>query len=458
MNKGAFWRKVYQEGGSFFTAVSKANETAYLILISLYVALYLILKVAWTEKVETLEGVIQYSVLSIVIWGAAIYLLYVIIIWKDLWKNTLAIVLIGVPVLVAVYFFSQKMSTNLFGAVMDVFFCLMACGKKYRKILRCILGTVTGFLLIAWIGVIVGFTNDVIKPDNIHPGHSLGIEYPNNWGYLVFLALILIWYIYLRYKPVLTFAVFWTTSAFMIFYVYCRTISFFSLAFPVFAYLIDWLEEWVDKKYVTRIDNQAGEEILDLDHTEKKRKLNPFGWIAISIPLLAFAFMLFTSMQYEWVHNHLYYTWFHNFAMRFVEGGLYFKTYGFPLIGNPYKSNVYTFMNVNGDFLQVGILDSSFAAYMIMRGMIWMTYTLLWLCLAHWKAVKKRDYAIIIISSFLLFFAMLERPGLEGWYNFVLLYPLAKVESKLGTDPVLEFTGKETDSAEGDGSKTKSDL
>ena len=115
-------------------------------------------------------------------------------------------------------------------------------------------------------------------------------------------------------------------------------------------------------------------------------------------------------------------------------------------------------MNVNGDFLQVGILDSSFAAYMIMRGMIWMTYTLLWLCLAHWKAVKKRDYAIIIISSFLLFFAMLERPGLEGWYNFVLLYPLAKVESKLGTDPVLEFTGKETDSAEGDGSKTESDL
>jgi hypothetical protein len=27
---------------------------------------------------------------------------------------------------------------------------------------------------------------------------------------------------------------------------------------------------------------------------------------------------------------------------------------------------------------------------------------------------------------------MLERPGLEAWYNFVLLYPLAKVAQKNG--------------------------
>ena len=68
-----------------------------------------------------------------------------------------------------------------------------------------------------------------------------------------------------------------------------------------------------------------------------------------------------------------------------------------------------------------------------------MAYTLLWLCIAHWKALKKRDYAIILIETIMLGFAMMERPGLDMWYNFIMLYPLAKVISKPGTESVLEF-------------------
>ena len=74
-----------------------------------------------------------------------------------------------------------------------------------------------------------------------------------------------------------------------------------------------------------------------------------------------------------------------------------------------------------------------------MRGMVWLAYTLLWLCLAHWKAIKKRDYAIILLETMILGFAMMERPGLELWYNFILAYPLARVVSKPMTDKVLEF-------------------
>lgn len=65
---------------------------------------------------------------------------------------------------------------------------------------------------------------------------------------------------------------------------------------------------------------------------------------------------------------------------------------------------------------------SSYAAYIIMRGLLWMAYTLAWLCLAHWKALKKRDYGIILLSTVILLFAMMERPGLDLWFNFVLLY------------------------------------
>ena len=68
-----------------------------------------------------------------------------------------------------------------------------------------------------------------------------------------------------------------------------------------------------------------------------------------------------------------------------------------------------------------------------------MTYTLAWLCVGMWKALKKRDFAIPFLSVIILVFAMVERPGLEMWFNFIMLYPLAKVVSKEGTRPVLEF-------------------
>ena len=424
MKNISFYKVIQKEVSSFFSTVSKTSENAYLVLFSLYVSLYLFLKVAWNTEVFTIEGVVRFGLLSLVMWGSAIYLIFVIVSWKNLWKKSILLIFVAAIVLACTYLLSKKMSTNLYGAVMDVFFCVMAFGKKYQKLLKCILWCTVGTLLIALIGMFAGFTFDVVKPENIHPGHSLGIEYPNNWGYLVFLVLVLLWYLYLRHKPLITFALFWAVSAFMFFYVYCRTISFLTIGFPVCALFIDLLEKRIDRK----AESSSG----------VKKKIIWEGIITV-IPVFAFAFMLLCSMNVEWMHEHFYYTWFHNFAMRFVQGGLYFRTYGFPLIGNPYKGNVTTYMNVNGDFLEVGILDSSFAAYMIMRGLIWIAYTLIWLCLAHWKAVKKRDYGIILISSFMLLFAMLERPGLEAWYNFILLYPLARVVSKSGTVKVFEF-------------------
>lgn len=413
---------IKQEGKSFFKAVSESNELAYLILLTLYVLIYLLLKVFWNTNAEQIEGAVRYALLGIVMWGSAIYLFLVIAAWKNLWNKTALLILIGAVILAATFLFSKKMSTNSYGVVMDVFFCIMVCGKDYKKILRCILGATIVMLIIAGIGILLGYTLDVGKPDTDLPGHSLGIEYPNSWGYLVFLTLIIFWYLYLRYKPVITFVLFWAVSVFMYFYITCRTIAGITLIFPVLALIIDMIEK--------REDRRAKE------GTFKKKIF--LEWILISMPFLAFAFMMFSSMQVDWWYKY-YHGPLRNLAWRFLMGGLYFKTYGIPLVGNPYRSNQFTYVNVNGEFIKVGILDSSFAAYIIMRGILWLTYTLLWLCIAHWKALKKRDYAIILIETILLGFAMMERPGLEMWYNFILLYPLAKVVSKPQTEPVLEF-------------------
>ena len=410
------------EGRSFFKTVGRTNEIAYLILFTLYVTLFFFLKIQWVASVETITDTIRYSLLSVVMWGSALYLAYVIAEWKDLWEELPLLILVAAVLLVGTYFFTKKMSTNLYGAVMDVFFCILAYKKDFRKMLKGMFVTLVIILVFARIGMILGITVDVGKPETSTPGHGLGINYPNTWGFLVFLALIILWYLYIRFKPVITFAMFWAFSAFMYFYITCRTIAGLTLIFPIAALLVDLLEKRMDRK------SKEG----------TFKRIKPLEWIVTATPFLAWAFMMANSMAVDWWYQ-FYHGPLRNLAWRFLMGGLYFRTYGIPLVGNPYRSNHYTFINVQGEFIKVGILDSSFAAYMIMRGLIWLIYTLLWLCVAHRKALKKRDYAIILIETFFLGFAMVERPGLEMWYNFILLYPLAKVFSKPRTERFLEF-------------------
>jgi len=421
---------IRNEVKSFFQAVGRSSEIIYLVLISLYTALYYYLKIAWIGLSNSTSDVIQYGMLSIIMWGCALYLVYVIAEWKNLWRKTIPLLIVAAIFLAATYYFSKHMTSNSYGVVMDVVFCLLVYKKDFRKILKCMLGVSVVMLLIAAIGIPLHFTAEVEKPDFIISTHSLGINYPNTWGYLVFYALIILWYLYLRNKQIITFAIFWATTLFMYFYIGCRTIAGMTIIFPLFALVTDLIENRADRK--------------SKEGTFKKNSI--LEWIITVIPLIAWGVMMFLSMQVDWMYQ-FYHGPLRNLAWRFIQGGLYFRTYGLPFVGNPYRSNVHTFINVHDEFIEVGILDSSFAAYIIMRGVFWLVYTLLWLCVAQRKALKKRDYAIIVIEIFFLGFAMMERPGLEMWYNFVLLYPLAKVFSKPRTEKFLEFDEiAETDS------------
>jgi len=435
MEKKTLTERIRNEGRSFLEEVGKADERAYLLLLTLYTFIFFILKIAWVSRTEKIVSSVQYGMLSIVMWGSALYLFFIIVSWKDLWNKNLQPLAVGAVILTATFFFTRKMSTNVYGVVMDVFFCLMAYRKDYRKMLYCILGVAVVMLLIAGIGLPAGFTMDMGKPGTPVPGHSLGINYPNTWGYLVFLAIMVFWYLRLRFKPLLTCALFWGVCVFMYRYITCRTIAGITLVFPVAAFFVDRMEKRADRKAE--------------EGTQKRNR--PLERLITAIPFLSFAFMMFSSMQVEWWHK-FYHGPLRNLAWRFIQGGLYFRTYGLPLVGNPYRSNQYTYINVNDEFIRVGILDSSFAAYIIMRGMLWLMYTLVWLCAAIWRALKKRDYAIPFLEFIILFFAMMERPGLEMWYNFVMLYPLAKVVSKPGTEPAerddLEETAERDDCKE----------
>lgn len=420
---------IRNEGKSFFRAVGKTSEPIYLVLLTLYVGLFYFLKIGWVDKIQSTFDTIRYALLGLILWGSALYLMYVIVEWKNLWNKTIVLIILAAALLTETYFFSKKMSTNLYGVVMDVFFCVLAYKKDFRKILKCMLGVAVAMLLIAAIGIPLHLTVEVEKPDFIISTHSLGINYPNTWGYLVFLALTILWYLYLRKKQIITFLIFWATSFVMYFYIGCRTIAGLTILFPICALAVNLIEKRADQK--------------SKEGTFRKNSI--LEWLITGIPYIAWGIMMFLSVQVDLMYR-FYHGPLRNLAWRFLQGGLYFRTYGLPLVGNPYRPNQHTFINVQNEFIEVGILDSSFAAYIIMRGILWLVYTLLWLCVAHRKALKKRDYAIILIETFFLGFAMLERPGLEMWYNFILLYPLAKVFNKPRTEKFLELD--ETDESD----------
>ena len=114
--------------------------------------------------------------------------------------------------------------------------------------------------------------------------------------------------------------------------------------------------------------------------------------------------------------------------MRFVEGGYALKLNGVSLFGHPFRPFDSSVVGYSKEIEM--IVDSAFICYLIIRGIIAMGMTLGWLCLAHRRCLKEKDYRLLAISVFMLLLSTMERPGLDAWYNFVFLYPLASLSSK----------------------------
>ena len=86
---------IKNEGKTFFRAVGKSSEPIYLVLLTLYVALFYFLKIAWIDEIQSVFDAIRYALLSLILWGSALYLLFVIAEWKNLWKETFILIFLA---------------------------------------------------------------------------------------------------------------------------------------------------------------------------------------------------------------------------------------------------------------------------------------------------------------------------------------------------------------------------
>ena len=449
---------------SFFRQLSKGNEKIYLVLLSLYISTFLLPRIYWTKSVAGTMGYVRIAVMSLVIWGAALYLFAFAADWKNLWKRTGALLLLAAVVFGSAGIFSRFMTFRAYNVVMDAYFCLFACGKKFRNMVKCGFGTVTGMLLVSGIGELAGITAERPKPERAVAGLSLGTIYPNTWAYLVFLAAMLLWSLMLR-RPgktghrtestaegeaensagqsaepaiqpsaartiALTFAAFWGLAAVILVISTSRTIAALCVLFPVAGILA--LLQTKRQASVPVTGQEAEEETIQGRQDPSGLNadkltpgvLTPGAWLWILLPFLCFGFTMLLCLRMDWVHDTFYYTFFHTMAMRFVEGGNILRMNGIPLIGHGFELDP-TRASLYAEEMEY-IVDNTYVSYIILRGALWMALCLCWLAAAHAKALKNGDWPLLAVSAAILVFGLMERPGLDLWYNLVLLYPLAR--------------------------------
>ena len=77
-------KRVKDEVHGFFEEAARASEPVYLALLSLYVAIYYMLKIAWAPGAGKIAEMVRFGILGIVMWGAAADLFFIIAAWKNL--------------------------------------------------------------------------------------------------------------------------------------------------------------------------------------------------------------------------------------------------------------------------------------------------------------------------------------------------------------------------------------
>ena len=395
---------IKQQLSTLSEAIEKTSPKAYYILFALFIASFHMRRIGWAEWLTGPVTNAWMVVYSAVLWGAAIYLFFVIVNWKHLMQNTIAMLIIIAVLAAITALLANNLVINMYNIVMDCFFCLFAYKKKFRSILKCYLIVSLATLIVAAAGLPFGITRDLVKPDNVSPGHSFGIVYPNDWGHNAFLVMMVVWYLYLKKRPVITFAFFWAMTAFMYFIISCRTIALITGVFPFLALLVGWYSQI----------------------SKDKKRHTILGVIFIALPMICYAVSYLLAWKFEYVHGLFYGTPLRTMAMRFVQGGIAMRYFGFPFIGITemrIDGKVYALLNDSKVYLTV--MDNAYISYTILRGVLWIIMCMGWLEFANGKAWKRRDYHLMLLSIILCGFAMMEWAGLNAWYNIMLMYPLA---------------------------------
>ena len=126
------WIRANKYYKAFIYEIAESSEVVYLMLLGMYIAISLILKISWNLPWPSAIWLLRIGMTSAVLWGSTVYLFSIHWRYFNVMRRKDLAILSGMLMFAVVFFFSRNMSQNAFNVVMDIFFCCMAYKKDFR--------------------------------------------------------------------------------------------------------------------------------------------------------------------------------------------------------------------------------------------------------------------------------------------------------------------------------------
>lgn len=405
------------------------------------------------EKVVSLRRVIN----SVLLVACVMYIAFNLLLWRmNLLTGAAAV---GLIILTG-------LSWNILGHTYE-FFCtavaallaLVALRRDYRMILKIFLYCHVVTMIVAAAGLYFGYSERVYKVFTSDVGESLGLIYPNHVGRMAFLIFVIAWYLWGQEKRILTLVVSWVLAAVMWTVIKCKTIALFFIMFPVFWLFLSFVVHRSRSGINENIE--AANEIHESHSEGDVDRAKPFTIrrffccigtaLVTAMPFLAMGITYLLGLCRNFFLAHWHYgQGMYALLMRFISAGIMFKAYGFPLLGRRMEERSIVLEVTNEKGYLAAIVDNAYIFYLIAIGGIALIACMLWLSYGNYKALKRRDYALLLISFFMCGYGLIEAVYFQFEHNFLWFYPLAAAGVVGSGNSNTEKTGmsKEDDPAD----------
>ena len=394
------------KGKAFLEKYRASSPTPFFVILGLFLAAKMIWLPFWAEPlvgpVNTVSQVLHASAL----WLTVIYIAFFFILqYPKIWTVLIAAGLVG---LVMYLCFHMIYSERQFGVLMTVLLLILSYGRDFRRIMKGVLIANVITLAVGTIGYLAGWTLASHKAENYGEGIAFGLNHPNSFARVVFAAVVLIWYLYLKEKKIIfTFLIFWLPAVPVMLVAKCRTVAVLLIVLPVCFVIY--------KAYCRRKEGRPGE----------KRGL--FVRILTFAPAICWAVTFILASQMELLERLTAGTKIYNLAVRFVQAGIALKEYGFSPFPRHIVTNGSITANLAGNTERLLYLDSGYVYYTLRTGLIFTAVILVWLCIVNHACVKRADMVLLMVAVFFNIYGFMERMPMMAEHYFLLFYPLAAV-------------------------------
>ena len=412
--------------GRLAEAIRKTPDDLYFAMLVLYFLSMLLECVGYTANIGGSNGFVRNTFTAFFLVFFGVFFVSVIFRSSAFFRRIRKVwVLLPVSVVIILFLWLEDAQFN--GAMIAIL-AVGAYGRDYRNILKNFFWCMAATIIAAGIGIPVGLTKEIPKVGAYGTGLSFGFSHANVWGTFAVMTFLLIWYLFEDNRTILTRRVFyalsWILGVFMVIVPKCRTGALLLFLFPLMSVLC------------RGVIGDPGIRVF----RRRNRARGIIICVLILAPFLCYLITLILGSQREWLVVHTFGNYTENFSKRFIQSGLAFKEHGFPLIGERIRFHSGPAEHLGNYKIGLYVLDNSYAAFTILRGLVWMVPALLWLSYANWKMIRRKDHYLLTISVLFCLLAMMERYPFEI-YNFVFLYPLASASGCRGSAKIQRISG-----------------